>query len=249
MNTSCSPSIEHLPVLLEADFLFAPHDDPVHLASLPARLEQSDVFIPETGPVFDGMPQVYQSISGGDRKAFEAEVKRLRQFDGWEGPVFLLEQIHNSNRSIAIIDLSSRSPLWRRIALGAVALQRPGMSDEQFVEAHVGFGRLQRKREDRMLESLAPAIERSTQERADLAQKPVIKALFTLGTLHTRIYHHLYRELGAEHVSRTFDGGEIPIELSLIRRGVFNLATSTQDAYDDIARRENYDQKSHVRKH
>ena len=120
-----------------------------------------------------------------------------------------------------------------------MAIAKAGISDEQLVQSYIELGSMQRRREDYMLQALAPTIRRAIQEEPMLLQKTSIKTLLTLGPLHTRMYQEALRALGSQRVNRTMPGS-MPPDISIIRRGVFNLGTTVEDAYAEIARHEKH---------
>ncbi|MFA7286071.1 MAG: hypothetical protein WC052_00155 [Patescibacteria group bacterium] len=184
------------------------HINAVDLHGVQDRFNEADLFVVENAGWTPSLKSLWRNVSLA-RITPEQALSELRSTMGNDDETpfeeFFLELfkiIYGSNKPIVFADYPYDDPhLWELhdniMDASTCSPTSEVPFDKKIVEAMAHLktlADLQQRREDYMLSHLEEAIEDATIDRPDLKEKPSLRGLITIGSLHTGIFHALKRK-------------------------------------------------------
>lgn len=198
-----------------------------------------DVYIPESfGWIRDTM---FENLSGGLISPETAERIIRQSQPNWKNNIqrnFVLGQmkmLYRSHKAIVIIDVPNEHDLVRRFQW--LSLRQEEKINSNNLEEKKGFlkeyltesATIQRSREIFMFTLIPFKIKEVLARRPDLAKRPELRVLISLGASHTYLFHMMNRK-NSENTERSFPS--LPFTFGLLDATQRAIAFGLADAQD-----------------
>ena len=210
--------------------LYGPHVTSKDFEKLEEAFKKADVYIPEKLGYITDTLEYYNKLSQG-----ELNPKEMAKEFGIDSGSHTLKQyqvIYNSKKPILFVDVPDvNQELMEEcernddLNTESFKLFTQGMYDsaiEKMRKCVINDANFELKREELIKKNLKGRIAELIEDNPQLEKKDKIRALLTLGALHTRIYHDLKKE----GLSAFWEFARLPFSMDstaeAIRRGMFS---------------------------
>ncbi|KKU52679.1 MAG: hypothetical protein UX72_C0003G0060 [Parcubacteria group bacterium GW2011_GWA2_47_10] len=189
------------------DIFFSAHKTTEDIKGFEERLKNADIYIPEALGWDEEALSSLREVSEGRKTPRELiqELQGNPDNPEYAAQLYRAEMLYGTKKPLGIIDLPDSSQFFEHLKKRVVDFSN-SVNFEQILDTYLAHleedADFEKKREEHMLDSLGPVLEKLVKEHPELSKKKGLNVFMTLGSAHTGVYHGL-KEGGIE-AARSF---------------------------------------------